>query len=168
MEDLRDTGRKVIESVTSLGHSDAGDLTLGIFDLIDELRDNSCDDDKGKLDHLYGLFREFTFGEEYELRDKEEKMLDRTDMFGFPGAVGALSGIYTPVSAIVPSGALGPISPITLQPIPSPASVPDYQRNPCGEVAATAPEECILPPPVTEDPPKVRWWHKLPRITLWT
>jgi len=67
MEDLREVGKKVIKSVRDLGASTAGDLALGIGRIINELYKHPGQD-KEKLDYLDGLFREFAFGEEYELR----------------------------------------------------------------------------------------------------
>lgn len=104
MEDLRDVGKKALDSINNLGASDIGDLVLGIGEIIEELRDTPEDKKQIKLDHLRGLFREFAHGEEYELRDEVlEPQVPLEDVSMSHG--GALSGVY--------SGVLPPSAPAT-------------------------------------------------------
>ena len=130
MEDLREVGEKAIESVNKLGASDAGDLVLGIGEIIQELREkpnlrvDKPDLYTDKLDHLEGLFREFVYGEGYELRNNralEEKDKD-DDSNGF-GSLGTVSGVYLTHLPMVASGAFG----ISHKPWTSPIKTPRYK-----------------------------------------
>lgn len=121
MEDLREVGKKALDSINNLGASDIGDLVLGIGEIIEELRDTPEDKRKLKLDHLKGLFREFAHGEEYELRDEVlEPQVPQDDGMVMRGSVvpplsGMVSGMlpksaYPNLNAIYPPQQ--PISPI--------------------------------------------------------
>jgi hypothetical protein len=70
MEDLRDVGNKVIDNIKKTKPVDAGDLVLGIGEIIESLRREN----KDKVDHLEALFNKLVYGTPYELRDeiKEE------------------------------------------------------------------------------------------------
>lgn len=104
MKNLQEVGQKAIESINKLRASDAGDLVLGIGDIIEELREQP-ELYQDKLDHLEGLFKEFAYGEGYKLRDKlaEEKKEDAAKVFsnapyGMPWGsmgAGALSGVMS-------------------------------------------------------------------------
>lgn len=149
MEDLREVGKKVIAAVGDLGASNAGDLVLGIGQLIEELRDQP-DAFQEKLDHLEGLFKEFAYGEGYHLRNdrtKEEEepeyeyasgVLTRPQSFNLP--VGALSGTLNsiPMPACKPpiktprSATTNPPVSIAAEPIPvipSPVPVPVLKKK---------------------------------------
>jgi len=109
MEDLREVGKKAIETINKLKPADAGDLVLGIGEIIEELR-TEPEQFREKLDHLEGLFREFTYSESYGLRNdrtvEPEDAYIKSPLFGViaSGMVninnniplsGALSGSYS-------------------------------------------------------------------------
>ncbi len=92
MEDLREVGQKAIESVNKLRSSDAGDLVLGIGEIIEELREQP-ELYQEKLDHLEGLFKEFTCGEGYQLRNNRADILEEENANNPP--IHGWSGLYT-------------------------------------------------------------------------
>lgn len=187
MEDLRDVGEKAIESVNKLGASDAGDLVLGIGEIIQELRDKP-DLYADKLDHLEGLFREFVYGEGYELRnnrvpEKEEEDDDPFGLGGFGGGIMA-SGLMTfaPLSGTLPTSAIsGYTGPGLGSPIKKSQEELDKEQEEYEKDRKEAQEifeefsrplqEALRPPtmvPVLEGVPKKkkkkefkkRWWNK--------
>ena len=140
MKDLRAIGQEALNSINRLGASDVGDLVLGISDLIEELCDTPEADREVKIEHLRGLFHEFAYGEEYELRDERLTPLQLDPSlapnnipsgYGGYGGYGVLSGVMPAVSGalqpIVASGSCNPAIP--LQNIPQ-SSV---SSNPRGE-----------------------------------
>lgn len=150
MKDLNETGRKVIEAIMKRKPSDAGDLALGVEQIIEDLRSNPSQF-KEKLDHLEGLFKELAYGEAYALREEATK-----DEYEY--ASGVMTGQQSfnfniPVSGSVPMGAMsGIFAPITtgVQPVQpaqpiSPPPITSTGNNPCGETPLDEPEECSLP-----------------------
>ncbi len=143
MKDLREVGEKAIESVNKLGASDAGDLVLGIGQIIEELR-GQPDLYEDKLDHLEGLFREFVYGEGYELRnnrvpeEKEEEDNNPSHWNGFGGMASGLINVNLPLNisgSLLPpntSGSSGPFMshmPWGAPPIKTPESTKEQARE---------------------------------------
>ena len=190
MEDLREVGEKAIESVNKLGASDAGDLVLGIGEIIEELR-GKPDLYEDKLDHLEGLFREFVYGEGYELRNNrvpEDKEDDDLYSFGthngFGGMVSGLINVNLPLNisgSLLPPMGLSGMShkPWGAPPIKTPESTIEQARardefNEQMERLDKAWDIIVRPPrmvPVLEGVPtkkkkktkkefKKRWWNK--------
>jgi len=149
MEDLREVGEKAIESVKNLGASNAGDLVLGIGEIIEELR-NRPELYQDKLDHLEGLFREFVYGEGYELRndrvpeDKEDDKFNQ--MIGWKHGI-ALSGLrYTHSPYSISGTFVG-----NPQPLKKPVDI------------LSVPQTSLPIVPVLQDVPKKfkkQWWNK--------
>lgn len=106
MEDLREVGQKVIESINKSRTSDVGDLVLGIGEIIEELREQP-ELYQDKLNHLEGLFRELVYGEEYELRDRSDPD-KRGDFnhtlggFNMPTVSGAFNNMPIVLSGVIP------------------------------------------------------------------
>lgn len=132
MENLTEVGKKVIDTIKNIKPADAGDLTLGIGNIIEELR-HTPESLHAKLDHLEGLFRELTYGEPCGLR---EELVDDGDpnplqewwmRFGNLGGIGALSG-----SIVVPSGwnMNIPVSGVPPQSLTPPANAYVNQQTP--------------------------------------
>lgn len=125
MEDLREVGQKAIESVNKLRSSDAGDLVLGIGEIIEELREQP-ELYQEKLDHLEGLFREFAYGEGYQLRNNRADILEE-DMKQTIGTIGqSLPSSFSPksghVSGILPQNTFSSVAgiPPVMPSAPSP------------------------------------------------
>ena len=181
MEDLREVGEKVIKAIMNRKPADAGDLALGIQQLISDMR-LKPEQVKEKLEHLEGLFRELAYGEAYELRyevEAEQKgpemlyasgVFQQQQTFNFPAVSGAL-----PVSPIVTTGVIPSI--IGQPPAPkvnldlSFDDLEDYEdQNPCEETPLNEPEECNLPTPPSDDEIlndlenleefKPKWWQR--------
>ncbi len=163
MEDLREVGQKAIESVNKLGASDAGDLVLGIGEIIEELRGRP-EFYQDKLNHLEGLFREFVYGEGYQLRNNRgvRRQDDDTvdDIFNRINSPDVGSGILLtrPLSISVPlSGTF--LNNSYQSPIKNPQTLPPMRYYH---------EEYPLPlAPVLQDAPKKKpkkfkkkWWNK--------
>lgn len=148
MRDLREVGQKVIDSIMKMKPSDAGDLAIGVEDIISDLRSNPAQFQE-KLDHLEGLFKELAYGEEYALREKVTKDKDEDELQNLFGNRPWGTGIIPAVSGVV-SGAITPgslhsvMSPPTPRPA-NPTSYPLPEDNPRAEVSLDEPEECILP-----------------------
>ena len=103
MEDLREVGKKVIDTIKNTKPADAGDLTLAIGNIIGELRQEP-EGLHAKLDHLEGLFRELTYGEPCGSRHVEDPDdLLREDM---SQTIGGLSGVMPNIPPIPVSGAI--------------------------------------------------------------
>lgn len=101
LPDLREVGEKAIDNVSDLGAAQAGDLVLGIGEIINDLRTDP-EQFREKLDHLEGLFREFAYGEQYELRNDRTEEPENDFAFGM-----ASSGmVVTNNSNITLSGCL--------------------------------------------------------------
>ncbi len=137
MEDLREVGEKAIESINKLGASDAGDLVLGIGQIIEELR-GQPDLYEDKLDHLEGLFREFVYGEGYELRnnrvpeEKEEEVNYPAHWNGFGGMASGLINVNLPLnisgSLLPPNSSSMSHKPWGAPPIKTPESTKEQAR----------------------------------------
>tara|TARA_R110002094_G_scaffold214658_1_gene185184 strand:- start:6315 stop:6797 length:483 start_codon:yes stop_codon:yes gene_type:complete len=156
MRDLREVGQKVIDSIMKTKPTDAGDLAIGIEDIISDLRSNPAQFQE-KLDHLEGLFKELAYGEEYALREKAEDKEEETDVLGslFGGFNGAMSGTL-PVSGSIRPGSLHVQLPVSKQMTAGCHRV----DNPCGEVplgdsAENIKEQLEEPKVKVEE----RWWH---------
>lgn len=132
MEDLREIGQKVIDAIKKRKPADAGDLALGIGEIIEELRDEP-DQLRDKLGHLEGLFRELAYGEKYELR------ADRTEVPENP--IGALSGVMWGPTNTLPIVASGSISP------PPPSQFPTTQQKRDNALAAQYGNQVVPPTP---------------------
>jgi len=169
MEDLREVGEKVINAIKNRKPVDAGDLAIGIGNIIEELR-GKPEGYEEKVNHLEGLFRELVYGEEYELRktkaEQERDLLDEvlkaaqnppiisSGMFLGGNGIPAVSG-YMPNFNL----------PISTNSINTPPVI-----NPCGEVPIGEPEECSMPAPEPEEEEegevepdeefKPAWWKK--------
>ena len=115
MEDLREVGQRAIDSVNKLRTSDAGDLVLGIGEIIEELREEPelrlkyPIQYQNKLNHLEGLFREFAYGEGYELRNNRADILAE-DIKDTVGQSFSLSGGSIVASGLVTSGSMAGLS----------------------------------------------------------
>tara|TARA_R110002096_G_scaffold390110_2_gene584579 strand:+ start:1848 stop:2390 length:543 start_codon:yes stop_codon:yes gene_type:complete len=175
MRDLREVGQKVIDSIMKTKPTDAGDLAIGIEDIISDLRSNPAQFQE-KLDHLEGLFNELAYGEEYALRDKVEDQEDEDDVLGnlFGGFNGAMSGTLPLPIAV--SGAVNvqtfslPVSnQITAGFAPPQPACPLPADDPCDEVPLGDSAEnireqldpCSIPAPEPEElikPFKPAWW----------
>ncbi|MHA2063093.1 MAG: hypothetical protein ACXABY_01810 [Candidatus Thorarchaeota archaeon] len=128
MEDLREVGQKAIESVGNLGASNAGDLVLGIGEIIEDLR-KEPEQYQEKLDHLEGLFREFALGEGYELRNNRAEEPEDTPSLP-PG--GNVSGYIPPSGYNFASGVFPTIG--SAQPPPVKVTPPIDSSNPSSTI----------------------------------
>ncbi len=156
MEDLREVGQKAIESVGNLGASNAGDLVLGIGEIIEELREHP-DQHQEKLDHLEGLFREFALGEGYELRN--DRTEEPEDMLIAPNI--NISGYIPPSGYNFASGVYPTLGPPTIPPTPTPAQqMTGDPKNPFEELLDE--EEGFVEEEVEEEPKPYehKWWKK--------
>lgn len=158
MEDLRDVGKKVIDVIKNTKPVDAGDLVLGIGNIIEELR-GQPDQFEAKLDHLEGLFRELAYGESYELREPTPDAFDIDVSGGFIAASGAMippSGWMNniPVSGSFSMGHSAP--PLKAQ-MPNPGDIIDPQPLPASPQAIPQLPENEYPEP---KPFKKRWWNR--------
>lgn len=116
MRDLREVGQKVIDSIMKIKPTDAGDLAIGVEDIISDLRSNPAQFQE-KLDHLEGLFKELAYGEEYALREKAEDK-EEDDVLGSlfgghsgsPFAMPFASGVVPAVSGAITPGSLNTIA----------------------------------------------------------
>jgi hypothetical protein len=179
MEDLREVGQKAIASVSDLGAANAGDLVLGIGDIIEELRSNP-EQYQERLDHLEGLFREFAFGEGYELRNNRTEELEDEDTSILP-TVGAVSGYMLPAFYQFPvinaSGTLPPnasngstsigSSVAGIPPVKSPKDPlkPSSTTHPYGGVSSSEEDDLLSDEKEIEElePEKGyehKWWKK--------
>lgn len=136
MEDLREVGMRAIASVNKLGASDAGDLVLGIGEIIQELREEP-ELFQNKLDHLEGLFREFAYGEGYELRNNRAEVLEAENSI-MPSSLSLGQSFGN--NGMWGSGM------ITVMPISG-----TFQTRPNSSVAGIPP---VLSPPLAALPPK--------------
>tara|TARA_R110002126_G_C10490983_1_gene504803 strand:- start:44609 stop:45196 length:588 start_codon:yes stop_codon:yes gene_type:complete len=157
MRDLREVGQKVIDSIMKTKPTDAGDLAIGVEDIISDLRSNPAQFQE-KLDHLEGLFKELAYGEEYALREKAEDK-EEDDVLGslFGGYNGSpfASGVMPAISGAIMPGSLNTIAstgvsvklPVSKQ-ITAGYHTPPCSisvDNPCGEVPLGELEECSIP-----------------------
>ena len=137
MRDLREVGQKVIDSIMKMKPTDAGDLAIGVEDIISDLRSNPAQFQE-KLDHLEGLFKELAYGEEYALREKAEDKEEEDDVLGglfggYGNKMPFASGVIPAVSGAITPGSLHSVmSPPTPKPA-NPTSYPLPADNPCGE-----------------------------------
>lgn len=170
MEDLREAGNKFFEQVKRLKPADAGDLVLGIGEIIEELREENKD--QFKLEHLEGLFNELVHGRKYELRNDRTEEEDDSQTFTTGSPPLMMSGVM-PVS-----GWLSPqMSPPYQTPPQSVANqqLGNQQTVPPGansqyptlsfddddDYDDIEPEPTLEPEPEPEEPPKPfkrRWW----------
>lgn len=170
MEDLREVGQKAIESVGNLGASNAGDLVLGIGEIIEDLR-KEPEQYQEKLDHLEGLFREFAFGEGYELRNDRTKPPEDEDVTIAPNAISGYVNSIPVSGQILGSGVLQSFSmgssvagtPPTKPPIDP--SNPSSTIHPYGEIPSSEEEDLLLDEKEIEElkPEKCykhKWWKK--------
>ena len=106
MEDLRDVGNKVIDNIKKTKPVDAGDLVLGIGEIIESLRREN----KDKVDHLEALFNKLVYGTPYELRDEIKEKASQWEITPIiSGSIPVVSGYFAPTqtwasSNVGPSG----------------------------------------------------------------
>jgi len=170
MEDLREVGEKVITAIKNRKPVDAGDLAIGIGNIIEELR-GQPENYEEKVNHLEGLFRELAYGEEYALRqtekEEEKDLLDQMIAAGKTNPI--MSGTVTMPSINNPIAVSGWFNPIGQAPQPMQTGFSmSSSSNPCGEVPLGEPEEISLPMPepepeieeVEEEPKEFKpaWW----------
>ena len=153
MEDLREVGQKAIESVNKLKKSDAGDLVLGIGEIIEELREKPKLYQE-KLDHLEGLFREFAYGEGYKLRNNRVDILEEYITQTMSGCSPRLS-----LSGTFPqNNSVAGISPVVSSPDQDDVTVDEEEKvEKAIERALGIPETVLKEKP---KPFKKRWWNR--------
>jgi len=160
MEDLREVGQKAIDSINKLRASDAGDLVLGIGEIIQELREQP-ELYQEKLDHLEGLFREFAYGEGYELRNNRVEILEEGDTlsqsFGIGGAMSGLMMTFPNVSGAFPPNTFSSVAGI---PPVMPTVTPSWDQDDTILDEEEEVEDELVPAPVIPEPKKFkkRWW----------
>ncbi len=173
MEDLREVGQRAIDSVNKLRTSDAGDLVLGIGEIIEELREEPelrlkyPIQYQNKLNHLEGLFREFAYGEGYELRNNRADILeeDIKDTVGQSfslsggGMSGGLSGLMTVTPSMI-SGSLPQNFFSSVAGMPPVTPHPDHPDHPDQEARRELEVAESLYPRSSPKPKKFkkRWW----------
>lgn len=172
----------MIDSIMKTKPTDAGDLAIGIEDIISDLRSNPAQFQE-KLDHLEGLFKELAYGEEYALREKVVEEEDDDSVLGslFGGNLNSYpfaSGVIPAISGAITPGSLHVQLPVSKQITAGYHSLPANpnatpvlkstwddrhgEEIPLGEV-----ERCSLPAPremieagEPEAKPKPKWWKK--------
>jgi len=182
MRDLREVGQKVIDSIMKMKPTDAGDLAIGVEDIISDLRSNPAQFQE-KLDHLEGLFKELAYGEEYALREKVEDKEEEDDVLGslFGGYNGVFaSGVIPAISGAITPGSLNSVVapantgisvklPVSKQvtagyhtPPANPKATPVLEStwdDRHGEISLTKEQLEALETYENEEP-KGKWWHK--------
>lgn len=177
MEDLREVGKRVLDRMKTLRPADAGDLVLGIGEIIEELREEY--QGNAKLGHLEGMFREFAYDEPYEFRnDRTEEESDNQTTTTMGGGTPVYASGIMPVSGWLlpqrqPSYQTPPSSLPTSQNQTSPGIEPPIWQNqkvehqqypvtlsPFDDDDDDVVEEEPLEPEEPPKPFKPKWWQK--------